>query len=231
MITFNKKLALAFFITSLFSGCEIVDTFIKKDTPAFIQTKEEYESKVALSKEIQLKKITLEMEKELALIASKKDLAKIEKKQELAKIKIEAELKKQKFIFDQSLAQKEFEFKLQESKRSDEMEMKRYGMLIIILLIFIISGSLLYYFKKRSENKLRAYNDNLQKYFNQKENETKMRITEKLLDAINSGKLNKKQESQLITAFSNSATEKNLTKTPHQKVTQEENEIIEVEYK
>ena len=44
-------------------------------------------------------------------------------------------------------------------------------------------------------------NDNLQKYFHQKENDARIKIAEKLLDTIASGNLDKSQENQLISAL------------------------------
>jgi len=74
--------------------------------------------------------------------------------------------------------------------------------LILALVIIICAFFIFYYFKKRREDKLLAYKDNLQKYFYQKENEARMKIAQKILDNVASGKLDKAQENQLISAFS-----------------------------
>lgn len=94
-----------------------------------------------------------------------------------------------------------FEQKISQNEQLNNMELKRYLMLIFGLFVLLSCFFIFYYFKKRREDKLRAYNDNLQKYFNQKENDARVRIAEKMLDTISSGNLDKSQENQLISAF------------------------------
>ena len=69
-----------------------------------------------------------------------------------------------------------------------------------------------YYFKKRHEDKLRAYHDNLDKYFHQQEMMTKMRIAEKIIDTVASGNLEKEQESELIKALSGNISPSDVSK-------------------
>ena len=190
----------------LFSGCDLLQS---EDDKAKIIANEKiaFEKKVQESKEIQLKKLSAQTQKELAILESKKELALIEKEKELEKIRTQAEIQKQKIIFEQEKEKALFEQKMQQKEQSNNMELKRYMMLILALLLIISSFFVYYYFKKRREDKLRAYNDNLQKYFNQKENDARVKIAEKMLDAISSGNLDKSQENQLIGAFSGQANE------------------------
>ncbi|MEA1955265.1 MAG: hypothetical protein U9N02_02085 [Campylobacterota bacterium] len=192
-------------ITLLFTGC---DLFQSQDEKAKLIANEKiaFEKKVQESKEVQLKKLSAQTQKELAVLESKKELALIEKARELEKIRMQSELEKQKIIFEQEKAKAVFEQKMQQDEQSNNMELKRYMMIILALLLIVSSFFIYYYFKKRREDKLRAYNDNLQKYFNQKENDARVKIAEKMLDAISSGNLDKSQENQLIGAFSGQAS-------------------------
>jgi len=190
----------------LFNGCDLLQS--EEDKAKIIANEKiAFEKKVQESKEIQLKKLSAQTQKELAILESKKELALIEKEKELEKIRTQAEIEKQKIIFEQEKEKALFEQKMQQKEQSNNMELKRYMMLILALLLIISSFFVYYYFKKRREDKLRAYNDNLQKYFNQKENDARVKIAEKMLDAISSGNLDKSQENQLIGAFSGQANE------------------------
>ncbi len=189
----------------LFSGCDFLTS--EEDKAKLIATqKADFTKKVEESKEIQLQKLSAQTQKELALLQSKKELATIEKEKELEKIRLQAELEKQKIALAIEKEQALFEQKMQQNEQMNNMELKRYLMLILALLIVVSCFFIFYYFKKRREDKLRAYNDNLQKYFYQKENDARVKIAEKMLDAISSGKLDKAQENQLIGAFSGHST-------------------------
>ncbi len=174
----------------LFSACNLTES--KEDIAAKkVEEKKAFEEKIADAKEVQLKKIDAQKEQELARINSQTTLATLEKEQLLEKIKLEAQAEKEAF-----------EAKLRELERQDAMELKRYLLLILFLLLVIISYFVYLYFKRRHDDKLRAYQDNLDKYFHQQENMTKMRIAEKIIDTVASGKLEKEQESELIKALS-----------------------------
>jgi len=187
-------------ILTIFTGCDLLESQEDKDKK-IIAEKLAFEKKVADSKEIQLKKLSAQTDKELAILESKKELAKIEKEKELEKIRLSAELEKQKIILDQEKEKAIFEQKMSQKDQLDNMELKRYLVLIFAVLVIVSSFFIFYYFKKRREDKLIAYNDNLKKYFLHKENEARVKIAEKMLDTIASGKLDKEQENQLIGAF------------------------------
>lgn len=185
----------------LFSGCELFESAAEKSEKQ-AKEKQAFEKKVADSKEIQLKKLSAQTDKELALINSKKELALIKKEKELEKIRLASELEKQRILLAQDKERAIFEQKLAHTNQINNMELKRYFVLILGLLALVSAFFIFYYFKKRREDKLRTYNDNLQKYFHQKENEARLKIAEKMLDTIGSGNLDKSQENQLISAFS-----------------------------
>ena len=185
----------------LFSACNINES--KEEIAAKkLEAKKAFEEKIADAKEVQLKKIDAQKEQELAKINSQTTLATLEKKQLLEKIKLEAEAEKEKMLLAQAKEKELFQAKQRDLERQDAMEIKRYLLLILFLMLVIISFFIYHYFKRRHEDKLRAYQDNLDKYFHQQENMTKMRIAEKIIDTVASGKLEKEQESELIKALS-----------------------------
>ena len=88
---------------------------------------------------------------------------------------------------------------LQES--ANNLNFQLYLFLFLLFVICVISFFVFYYFKKKREDELRAYNDNLKKYFYYKENEARMKISEKILSTIAQGDLSKENEQKLINAF------------------------------
>ncbi len=214
----------------LFTGCDMIQSDAAKEEKRVAQ-KALFEKKVSETKEIQLKKLDLETQKELALLASKKELAEIEKAKVIEKIRIEAELQKQKVLLEQQKVQAAFDQKLREQEQKDSLELKRYLILSMTIIVALLSYFGFYYFKKKREDKLRAYNDNLEKYLKAKENEARVKIAEKMLDAISSGHLDKTQESQLISAFTgeaNGSYQKQLESTESKNTQDTDDEIIDV---
>lgn len=197
-------------IPLLFSACNLTES--KEEVQAKkLQEKKAFEEKIANSKEVAIKKIDAQKEQELAKINSQTTLATLEKEQLLEKIKLQAQAEKEAY-----------EAKLRDSQRQDTMETKRYLLLILFLLLIIASYFIYLYFKHRHENKLRAYHDNLDKYFHQQEMMTKMRIAEKIIDTVASGNLEKEQESELIKALSG-----NISPSDENKQIENKNDILE----
>ncbi|MBA1433328.1 MAG: hypothetical protein FAF04_07015 [Epsilonproteobacteria bacterium] len=195
------KLLTLLILALLLSACNIGES--KEELAAKkLQEKKAFEEKIANAKEVQLKKIDAQKEQELAKIESQTTLAKLEKEQLLEKIKLEAEAEKQKILLAQAKEKEAFEAKLREIEHQDSMEIKRYLLLILFVILLIASYFIYLYFKRRHDDKLRAYQDNLDKYFHQQENMAKMRIAEKIIDTVASGKLEKEQERKLIKALS-----------------------------
>ncbi len=134
----------------------------------------------------------LKTQKEIAQIEAKKQI-------ELQKISKESELK--------ALAlQREKELELLKEKErllaiEHEQAMQRYLLLGGILLLLLAGALLLWYLDRRRKDKLRAYEDNLQKYFRQKENEARVKIAEKILDTVASQDLGIEQKTKLIEAL------------------------------
>jgi hypothetical protein len=194
------KIIYIFIIALLLSGCDLLESQADKSAK-IAQEKAAFEKKIQETKEIELKKIDAQTQQELAKIATQKELAKIEKERMLEKIRLNAELQKQKLALQEKKAKILLDAKLAEQEHADSMEIKRYLLVILFLMLIIIAFFTYYYFKKRHEDKLRAYHDNLEKYFHQQENITKMKIAEKIIDTVASGKLEKEQEIELIRAL------------------------------
>ncbi|MEN4046021.1 MULTISPECIES: hypothetical protein [Sulfurimonas] len=195
------KFTIFLFLLLFFSACNFTES--KEELAAKqLAQKKAFEEKVADTKEIQLKQIDAQKEQELAKINAQTTLAKMEKAQLLEKIKLEAAAQKEKMLLAQAKEKEAFEAKLRDLERQDAMELKRYLLLILFFVLLIATYFIYLYFKRRHDDKLRAYQDNLDKYFHQQENMTKMRIAEKIIDTVASGKLGKEQESELIKALS-----------------------------
>ncbi len=138
----------------------------------------------------------LKTQKELAQIEAKKSV-------ELEKIGTEARLKELEL-------QKERELELMRERErllkiEHEQAIERYTLIGAILLLLLLGAAALWYFDRRRKDKLRAYEDNLKKYFHQKENEARVKIAEKILDTVASKNLNAKERAQLIEALHGSA--------------------------
>ena len=194
------KLLILLMASLLFTACNIGET-PKELEAKRLQEKKAFETKIAETKEIQLKKIEAQTQQELAKIEQQKELAKMEKDQLLEKLRLQMELEKEKVALQEKKERALLDKKMAEMEHADSMEIKRYLLLILFLMLIIISFFTYHYFKRRHEDKLRAYHDNLDKYFHQQENMTKMRIAEKIIDTVASGKLDKEQEIELIRAL------------------------------
>ena len=134
----------------------------------------------------------LKTQKELALIEANKSIA-------LSKIDAEARLRQLELEREKELAL------LREKERLLAIEhqraMERYMLIGGILLALLAGAALLWYLDRRRKDKLRAYEDNLKKYFHQKENEARVKIAEKILDTVASGELGLEQKTRLIEAL------------------------------
>jgi hypothetical protein len=203
-------------ITLLFTACNFGDSSHEIATKK-LQEKKAFEEKIANSKEVQLKSIDAQKEQALAKIESQTELAKLEKEKLLEKIRLEAKAQKEQLILQQAREKEAFEAKLRDLERADSMEITRY-LLLILLIVLIIAAYFLYlYFKQRHEAKLRAYQDNLDKYFHQQENMTKMRIAEKIIDRVASGNVDKEQEIALLNALGSNMRVEEHTSLPKSK--------------
>ena len=189
----------------LITGCDM-DIFNDKE---MMRLKEE-------NRKLQLAKLKLEANRSLALdekqlvykkeenlaqIAMQEKLAQINQTKELEEIRLKNALEEKRLKAEQKNREDQLALDIKLAEAKDRLYLKLAIIAMGALLLLIIAFFIYYYFKKRREDKLIAYNDNLDKYFRAKENETRVKIAEKILDTISSGQLSERHEAKLIEVF------------------------------
>ncbi len=157
--------------------------------------------KAVLSEKLGMMELETTHKKELEEIKMKKELANITMQKEIVLGKLDSELEMKRILLEK---EKEMELLRQQNlirESEHQLSEQRYILLFASLIVIILTGALYYFFKQRHANKLRAYNDNLEKYFQNKQNESRVKVAEKIIDTIASGNLNREQESRLIEAL------------------------------
>jgi len=155
----------------------------------------------ARKQELALKKLQVQQEKDLATIEMQKSLAALDKTKALELQQMQNDIKEKELNAN---SEKELELikqkvALQES--NNLLDFQKYLLLFLAILLVVIAAFVFYYMKRKREDELRAYNDNLKKYFYLKENESRMKIAEKILDTIAEGDLSVENEQKLVNAF------------------------------
>ena len=223
----------------LFSGCDLFksegeierEMQIKKEQMAKAQELEKMKiesQKNEYLTEIESKKTIAMMEKEKELEA-KKALALIEKDKILEAKRLEVSLKTKELEIAKARAKAKLEHEALLQEQANRLRLEQYGFALLALVVIIIAFFIFYYFKKRREDKLRAYNDNLEKYFHQKEAAARVKIAEKLLDTIATGKFDKEQENRLIAVFN--PNESTKFSQEREEIEDEDIEVLEIEDK
>ena len=173
----------------------------------FEDSPELQEKKQALA----LKKLQVEQEKELAALQMQESLAKIEKEKILQLQKMKNEIKEKEFDTN---SEKELELikqKLALQESNNTLSLQIYLLALIGLVVIVIAFFVLYFLKRKREDELRAYNDNLKKYFYIKENESRLKIAQKILDTIAEGDLSSENQKKLINVFSRETSDAQVT--------------------
>ena len=172
------KILLQFYILFcliLFSGCELFE-----DSEALQQKKQELE---------------------LAKLATETSLATIEKEKVLALAQLQNDMKVKELDLN---SEKELELikqKISLQESNNDLNFQMYLFIFLALVVIVVTFFIYYFFKRKREDELRAYNDNIKKYFYNKENEARMKIASQILDTISDGNLSKENEQKLINAF------------------------------
>ena len=172
------KILLQFYILFcliLFSGCELLE-----DSEALQQKKQELE---------------------LAKLATQTSLATIEKEKILALAKLQNDMKVKELDLN---SEKELELikqKISLQESNNDLNFQMYLFIFLALVVIVVTFFIYYFFKRKREDELRAYNDNIKKYFYNKENEARMKIASQILETISDGNLSKENEQKLINAF------------------------------
>ena len=218
IILLSKIILLTLFLT----GCNVNDIFGPSQKEIELKQKEftlkEQEIKFNqllkekdLDASLALKKSELEQQHLIktkesdAKIANNKAALDTKKEIELSKIKSDIEKEKLQIQKQKILSQnieKDLMYSLKKQDSQNTLSTQKYLIIFGSILIIIFSFAIYTYYNNRRKDKLRAYEDNLNKYFREKENQTKIEIASKILDTISSGKLNQEQENRLISALS-----------------------------
>ncbi len=187
--TFMKsilKTILVVLVLFFFNACQLFE-----DSPELQERKQALE----------LKKLQVAQEKELASLEIKKSLAIIEKEKLLELQKMQNDIKEKELSAN---SEKELELikqKVALQQSNNTLTFQLYLFVFLGVLLSVIVFFVFYFLKRKREDELRAYNDNLKKYFYLKENESRMKIAQKILDTIAEGDLSKENEKKLIDAF------------------------------
>ncbi len=187
---------ITFFLLSilLFLGC------YDENPSSSITVEPTQEQSIQNEKLIQMK-IDAKRDKDLAEINMKKELATINREKVLELAKLDSELQMQRLMLEKEQALEELKQQNLIRESEQELSKQRYILFYGSLIIIILAVAVYFFMKYRREDKLRAYNDNLEKYFQHKQNESRVKIAEKIIDTIATGKLSSQQESQLIQAI------------------------------
>jgi len=151
--------------------------------------------------EFALKQLQAQQEKELATLEMQKSLATIEKEKTLELQKLQNEIKSKELSTNSEAELELIKQKVTLQQSNNSLDFQKYLLMFLALLLIVVAGFIFYYFKKKRENELRAYEDNLKKYFYHKENEARLKIADKILDTLKSGDLSQENEQKLINAF------------------------------
>ncbi|SFV59696.1 hypothetical protein MNB_SV-6-1218 [hydrothermal vent metagenome] len=168
------------------------------------------------------KQLAYNKEEKLAQIAMQEKLAQINQTKELEEIRLKSSLEEKRLKAEQKNREDQLALDIKLAEAKNRLYLKLSLIAMGTLLLLMVAFFIYYYFKKRREDKLIAYNDNLEKYFRTKENETRLKIAEKILDTISSGKLSDSHEAKLIEVLNADHSNK-----PQREKPQEENLLKE----
>ena len=207
-MVYNGAMKILLFLLTLilFSGCEF-DLFndkkieaLEKENRALQYAKMQLEA----NRTSRMDAISLgyKNKEKLAEIAMQEKVAKIEQTKALEEIRLQKKLEKEQLALQQKQRLEQMRIDSELARAKNELQLKQTIIAMAALLLLIIAFFIYYYFKRRREDKLIAYKDNLEKYFRTKENESRVKIAEKILDTISSGKLAPEHEAKLIEVLS-----------------------------
>lgn len=205
-----------------FTGCELNEIFGPSKKEIELKQRELALKEQELKFNQQLKQKELEQAHQIkakesdAKIANNKAELNTKKEIELAKIKttiekekfqiqkqkIEAQNREKDLQYSLKKQEKDLEYNLAKQDNINTLSTQKYVIVFASVLAIILTFIAFTYYNNRRKDKLRAYEDNLDKYFREKENQAKIEIANKILDTIASGNLNAEQENRLISSLS-----------------------------
>jgi len=185
------------FVLSFFLGCgndNRQNPYIMGEKP-FTKAKVYTASKSSKDEEITIAKIEAETQKEIAKINKDRDL-------ELKKIEEETKLLKIKSANEMAIK----EHNLSTFVQTSEYSYKNSTLFILSFAIIIFASLALYFFKKYRKDKIKMHEEELQKEVYLREKELQVKMAEKILDTIASGKLSDEKEKHLLEALDKTTT-------------------------
>jgi len=181
----------------------------RQNNPYIMGQKRVSESKAYVLKEkkdsgITIAKIEAEAKKEVAKINKERDL-------ELKKMEENTKVLELKTSNEMAIKEHNLSTYVQES----EFAFKNTTLIFVAIGLFAILALTLFIYRKRREDKLKMHEDNLQKEVYLREKELQVKMAEKILDTIATGKLSEEKEQHLLEALDKTTT---ATPTlPHKK--------------
>ena len=130
---------------------------------------------------------------------TQKEIAKINKERDLELQKVEEDTKRIELKTQNELALKEHN--LSTFVQEGDYALKKSTLIIIALSLTALFVLSFYIFKKRREDRLKMHQEELEKEMYLREKELQVKMAEKILDTIASGKLSKEDEQHLLSTL------------------------------
>lgn len=226
----KKALIIQLIILAIvFTGCDTDTIFGPSKKELELKEKELNQTQSIKEKELAFKEKELiqntQIKEKQAQLKLEETKAQLENKKSIELAKISSTVEKEKIL---SLnKQKELDYELNAKDKDNTLEFQKYILIAVIILILLISAGLFIYFNNRRKDKLKAYEDNLDKYFRAKETEAKVQIANKILDTISTGNLSPNVENKLIASL-NGSNNPTSQDTPTQ-IEKKNDEVVHLE--
>ncbi|MGB6018346.1 MAG: hypothetical protein WBF77_02010 [Sulfurimonadaceae bacterium] len=197
------KLTLLLIMTAVFVGCSDDN----RQTPYMMGEKPAEQKRVYTvenknkNSAVTIATIEAETQKEIAKINKERDveLQKMEQNTKLAELKTKNEMAIKEHNLSAFVKESEFAF-------------KNSTLIVIALAMISFLALTLYIFRKRREDKMKMHEDELQKEMYIRDKELQVKMAEKILDTIASGKLSEEREQHLLETL-----DKTTPSLPHKK--------------
>lgn len=162
-------------------GCEERREPVKPYDPALEK------AKLQMQHELEMAKLKMQQERAVRDDAQAVEMGKLDQTVQLRSLELEHAQKLEAIKQASAEADKERAF-----------AQMRNLMILSAILLLIIAYGLYVLFKYRHADKLRAYNDNLEKYFEQQERQSRMKLAEKIIDTIADGRAEHSEQKKLL---------------------------------
>jgi len=131
-------------------------------------------------------------------LATQEAIAKVEAQKRIALEQINAQVQMKRMEMERQQSLEMLREKERLMRLEHEQAKERYMIWAAIALMILAGLTLLWYFDRKRQDKLIAYRDNLHKYFLFKENETRMKIAEKIIDTVGRQEISPEEKAKLI---------------------------------